>query len=132
MKLWISAALLLVLTACSGGSGGSDESGSDAAQKAALEQAYRTYVEAFLSGDGATAYRLLSDRCRDEETPEDFGAIADSAGELYGDVDYTINAVTVDGDSGSVDATYAVKALDTAGGSPWVYEDGEWHSDKCG
>ena len=126
---WI-AAVLLALTACSGGSGGSD--GTAAGDKAALEKAYRDYIAAFLDGDGETAYALLSQRCQDKETLAEFTDIAQSAATIYGQVDYTIDSVTVNGDHGTVDATYAVEALNSSGGSTWLLEDGEWRSDKCG
>lgn len=124
-------AALLALTACSSGSGGSD-SAAAGDDEASLEAAYRAYIAAFLDGDAATAYGLMSQRCQDKETLADFAPIAKSAAELYGQVDYTIDDVTVNGDHGTVDATYAVDALNSAGGSTWLYEDGEWHSDKCG
>ena len=85
-----------------------------------------------LSGDAATAYDLMSRRCKDKESLAEFAPIAKSAAELYGQVDYTIDSVTVDGDHGTVDATYAVDALNSPGGSTWLLEDGGWHSDKCG
>lgn len=140
-------AVALTASAC----GGSDEGGAGDAAPASessavsesptpteaspgedeLEAAYRSYIEAFLTGDGATAYQLLSQRCRDSEPLSEFAAVAESAAELYGKVDYTIESVTVDGDTGKVDATYAAEALNSGGGSEWVYEDGGWHSDKC-
>lgn len=99
--------------------------------KADLERAYRTYVKAFLTGDGATAYGLLSKRCQAKDKLSEFAAASEAAADLYGDVDYTINSVTVTGDTGTLDATYAVSALNQGGGSEWVLEDGEWRSDKC-
>ena len=123
---WI-AAVLLALTGCSSGS---DSASADG--KAALEKAYRAYIAAFLDGDGETAYALLSQRCQAKETLAEFTDIAQSAATIYGQVDYTIDSVTVDGDHGTVDATYAVDALNSSGGSTWLLEDGEWRSDKCG
>lgn len=147
MKSWISAAaLLLALTACGGGEGdGSAKpteepstttaspsgTASTSAPEDELEQAYRAYIKAFLTGDGATAYQLLSARCQEKEPLSEFASLAESAADIYGEVDYTINSVTVDGDKGSVDADYAVEALNSGGGSLWVHEGGGWHSDKC-
>lgn len=149
MKLWITAAaLLLALTACGGGSSddadeaaptptktSSGPSESPTAEQespeAALEEAYRAYIAAFLTGDGAAAYGLLSERCQDKEPLSSFAEASEAAAELYGKVDYTIESVTVNGDEGTVDATYAVEALNSGGGSLWVLEDGEWRSDKC-
>lgn len=147
MKLWISATVLLLsLTACGGdnkdeedaapvGAAGSTASPtaptSSASDEDALEQAYRTYIKAFLTGDAATAYGLLSERCRDKEPLSEFASISESAADIYGLVDYTIDDVTVDGDEGKVDATYAVEALNSGGGSLWVIENGNWRTDKC-
>lgn len=97
----------------------------------AVEAAYRTYVEAFLTGDGATAYGLLSKRCQSENKLSEFAAAAEAAAELYGLVDYKINSVKVDGDTAVLDAEYPVEALNHGGGSEWLLEDGQWRSDKC-
>lgn len=147
--LWI-APLLLALVACGGGSDDTSaastntpnttkasESPSEAAPSQIapedeLEQAYRTYVKAFLTGDGATAYALLSERCRKSEPLSEFASLAESAADIYGEVNYKVNDVSVNGGEGRVDATYAVDALNNGGGSLWVLEDGAWHLDKCG
>lgn len=144
----MTAALLLALTACGGGSDDGDakapatsaptETSSAPAveqedgPEAALEESFRTYVDAFFTGDGATAYELLSERCQASQPLSDVAALAESAAELYGEVDYTIDSVTVNGNEGQVDATYAVEALNSGGGgSTWVLEDGTWRTDKC-
>ena len=151
MKLGLTAAaLLLTLTACGGDSEDSEAAPTPAPSQAsasttpteevseapseeeALEEAYRTYVDAFLTGDAATAYPLLSERCREANALSEFATISESAAELYGPVDYTIENVTVDGDTGKVEASYAVEALNEDGGSTWVLEGGEWHTDRCG
>lgn len=141
--------LILAVTACGGAEDAPEAAPSDTpssvaeptateeaateppAQEAELEASYRTYVKAFLTGDGATAYALLSKRCRDLQPLSEFAAISESAAEVYGEVDYTIESVTVDGDRGTLDATYAVEALNQGGGSEWVLEGGEWRTDKC-
>lgn len=98
-----------------------------------LEAAYHAYIGAFLTGDGATAYALLSERCKEETPLSDFASGSESAAELYGPVEYEIKSVTVDGDEGRVSAKFPVAALQ--GGDPegslWLLEGGEWHSDKC-
>lgn len=103
-----------------------------ATPREALEAAYRTYIEAFLTGDGATAYALLSERCRGLNPLSEFAEAAESAAELYGLVEYEIKSVKVNGKRGVLDAEYPVAALNQGGGSEWILEDGEWRSDKCG
>lgn len=85
-----------------------------------------------MTGDGATAYKLLSARCRAKQPLSGFAAISEQAADVYGEVDYEIDSVKINGDRGVLDATYAVDALNQSGGSLWVFEDGEWRSDKCG
>ena len=133
--------MLLALVACGGGNEGSagQEPPAASATQATepspeddLERAFRAYTQAFLTGDAATAYALLSERCRAETPLSGFAEASEMAAELYGEVDYTIETVEVSGDRGTVDATSAVEALNSKGGSAWVLEDGEWHTDKCG
>lgn len=153
----IAAALLtaaLTLTACGGGSDETDADQTpapaattttadpdtsetpeapteDPASETALVEAYDTYVHALLTGDGATAYALLSERCQEHEKLSEFAAFSEQAAEIYGDVDYTLNSVTIDGDRGTIDAEYPVEALNQGGGSLWLFENGGWRSDKC-
>lgn len=101
------------------------------APEAALEASYRTYIKAFLTGDGAAAYELLSERCKAEMPLSEFAEVTETAADLYGLVDYTIESVEVDGKRGTLDATYPVEALNQGGGSVWVLEGDEWRSDKC-
>lgn len=132
MKLAIVlAALVLAVTGCGGGSAPPLSGSGTQRGQSALEDAYRTYVEAFFGGDGATAYALLSDRCQKATSLSEFAAASESAADIYGQVDYTIDTVTVDGNSGSVDSTFAADALNSDGGSAWIYEDKGWRSDKC-
>ncbi|MFJ9313805.1 nuclear transport factor 2 family protein [Pimelobacter simplex] len=113
------------------GETGSEGSASD--PKAALEAAYRTYIDAFLSGDGTTPYNLLSKRCQAATPLSEFAESVEAAAELYGPLDYTITSVTVSGNEGRVRAEFPVKALQGGDprGSRWVLEGGEWRSDKC-
>lgn len=96
-----------------------------------LETAYRTYVDAFLTGDGATAYGLLSERCQGEMPLSEFAATVEAAGEAYGQMDYTIESIDIDGDKAKVNATYPVEALNQGGGSEWALQDGQWRMDRC-
>lgn len=106
--------------------------GSDApTPEKAVEAAYRTYVKAFLTGDGATAYTLVSDRCHEVLPLSEFASEVETAAKVYGEVDYTIESVDVNGDSAKVNATYPVKALNQGGGSEWALQDGQWRMDGC-
>ena len=111
----------------------SETSGDTAASdpKADLEKAYRTYVDAYLTGDGATAYAAMSKKCQDAQPLSEFAASAEAAGELYGDIDYTIDSIVIDGDRGKVNATYPVDNLNQGGGSEWTIENGKWKMDRC-
>jgi hypothetical protein len=104
---------------------------SEGSPEQEVEAAYHAYVEAFLTGDGATAYALLSERCQSLFKLSEFAEISEQAAELYGLVDYEIKSVTVDGDRAVVDAEYPVEALNQGGGTGWVLESGEWRDDKC-
>ncbi len=96
-----------------------------------LAAAYRTFVDAFLSGDGATAYGLLSERCQDVYSAEEYADGSADAAEDIGLVDYVIVSVTVDGDRGEVDGEFPVAELNHEGGTAFVLEDGKWRADRC-
>ena len=98
----------------------------------ALEAAYRRYIKAFLTGDGATVYELLSQRCRDATPLSEVAELSETAADLYGLVDYEIKSVKVSGKRGTLDAEYPVEALNQGGGTEWILEGGKWRSDKCG
>lgn len=158
-RLTLLTASLLLVSSCSGGSDDtthrgpnpasstsprtetqttepSIESPADASSNAAeveLEEAYSTYIAAFLTGDAATAYALLSERCRNATPLSEFAGASEAAADLYGEVEFEINRVEVNAGKGLVDATFAVEALNSdEGGTPWLLEDGDWHSDHCG
>lgn len=96
-----------------------------------LATAFRTLVDAYLSGEGATAYALLSERCKDVFPPDEYAASSDEAADAFGLVDYVIVSVTVTGDEGEVDGEFPVADLNHEGGTAFVREDGEWHMDRC-
>lgn len=96
-----------------------------------LATAYRTFVDAFLSGDGATAYDLLSERCQGVYSPEEYADGSADAAEDIGLVDYVIVSVRVDGGRGEVDGEFPVAELNHKGGTAFVLEDGEWRADRC-
>jgi hypothetical protein len=96
-----------------------------------LAQAYRTFAESFLTGDGATAYGVLSERCRGLFSAEEYADASDAAAEEIGLVDYVIVSVSIDGASGEVDAEFAAAELNHEGGTAFVLEGDEWRADRC-
>jgi hypothetical protein len=96
-----------------------------------LATAYRAFVDAFLSGDGTTAYDLLSERCQGVYSPDEYADGSADAAEEVGLVDYVIVSVTVDGDRGEVDGEFPVAELNHDGGTALVLEDGRWRVDRC-
>ena len=124
MRTLATAALLaLALTAC----------GDDGPSEDDLRDRAETFYAAFFEADNDTAYPMLTDRCQGEYSEEQFGALLDTAVEIYGAVEVEIDSIKVDGNEGRIDATTGVPALDEPGdGEPqWVFEDGEWKSDAC-
>lgn len=116
----------------SAGSTASASTSASSSPEDAVETAYRAYTKAFLTGDGATAYAMLSERCRGLYSEADFAAAAESAADLYGLVDYEVRDVKIDADGrATVDAEFPVEALNQGGGSEWIQESGSWRTDKC-
>lgn len=97
----------------------------------ALETAYRVYIDAFLSGDGATTYSLMAKKCQDQQPLSEVAEMVETAADIYGKVDYTIDSIDINGDSGKVNATYPVEALNQGGGSEWTLENGAWRMSGC-
>lgn len=130
----LATCCLLALAAC-GGSDKPDETTTSASTLAApnpsadLEAAVRNYSSAFLTGDGAAAYALLSERCQDATPLSDFAAITEQAADTYGEVAIKSLKVKVDGDKGTATYTYPVATLNQSEQS-WVNEDG-WKWDAC-
>lgn len=129
---WI-AALLLALTACGGGSDGSDGSaktGSDD-ESAAIREAAQAYSDAYLTGDADAAYGLLSQRCQDRMPADQFGAVVQAAKAQYGSaLDFKSFDADVNGDQARVTYTYDTAAINQDQ-EPWVKESGEWREDDC-
>lgn len=137
----VPAALLLVaLTGCSGS--GSDQPAAtpaptttattDAPTSAPqddLETAVRAYSAAFLSGDGAKAYALLSSRCRDRTPLSEFAAITEEAKTTYGPQKITSLDLTENGDQAQATYGYSDASLNQDK-EPWVNEAG-WRNDDC-
>jgi hypothetical protein len=142
MRTYAAIAAVVLLAGCSGPS---DDQPDDAPislpagvptkqlsrAERELATAYRTFVDAFLSGEGATAYDLLSERCQGVYSPEEYVDGSADAAEDFGLVDYVIVSVTVNGDTGEVDGEFPVAELNHDGGTAFVLEDGKWRADRC-
>jgi hypothetical protein len=102
-KAWIAVvvAALPVTTGCKA-SGGTPE--NRRATKSRLDSTVRSYTTAYLGGNGALAYALLSPRCRAKIPQTEFESIVTLAHQTYGDAKITLLTVEVTGDNGT--ATY--------------------------
>jgi hypothetical protein len=136
--LFAACAALLVLSACSSESeepapAPTTESSSEAPASGGgedeLRAAVTAYSEAFLSGDGATAYGYFSSRCQDRVPLSDFAAAVEQAGETYGPMAIESLDVTLNGTQAQATYTYSDSDLDQTN-EPWVDEDG-WRVDDC-
>lgn len=141
MRLLLPCALALtaVLTsACSDDGGDSDEPSADASataltgtDEAALREVVQAYSDAFLTGDGATAHALLTDRCQEALPAEGFIPVVEEAGELYGSaLDFTSFEAKIDGTQAFVTYTYDDAKLNVDQ-EPWVVEGDSWRQDDC-
>ena len=96
-----------------------------------LKAAVQAYSDAFLTGDSKTAYGLLSKRCRNRTTLNEFSVIVAAAKATYGSaLPLETFSASVSGDLARATYTYSIKAInqDT---EPWVRENGSWHEDDC-
>ncbi|WP_028637721.1 hypothetical protein [Nocardioides sp. URHA0032] len=129
---WI-AALLLALTACGGGSDGSDGSAKAGAddESAAIREAAQAYSDAYLTGDADAAYGLLSQRCQDRTPADQFASVVQTAKAQYGSaLDFKSFDADVNGEQARVTYTYDTAAINQDQ-EPWVKESGEWREDDC-
>lgn len=140
MRLALAALLMLALTAC----GGSDEpaatdptasaslaQSTETIQAAALHAAVKAYSDAYLTGDGPTAYAILSERCKDRITEAEFSALVDQGGELYGSaLPMESFEASISGDTARATYTYSIEAINQTL-EPWVLESGKWREDDC-
>lgn len=96
----------------------------------ALRVAVEDYSEAYLGGDAEAAYALLSARCQDRLSRDEFAVMVAAARETYGPTPIRSLEVEVDGDMAQATYTYPVAALDQTA-EPWVYEQLGWKQDDC-
>ncbi|MFI6039201.1 hypothetical protein ACIBBD_34755 [Streptomyces sp. NPDC051315] len=143
----IAAALLAALTACStASSDGKAEPAGDSGTPAAeptisvpadkegddLEAAVAVYTAAYFAADAATAYDMLSKRCRGEITADAYAGVVQQAKADHGeDHPATDVKAEVSGELGR--ATYKVQGLPEFDQTdqPWTLEDGAWKYDAC-
>ncbi|MFF5077364.1 hypothetical protein ACFY36_09950 [Actinoplanes sp. NPDC000266] len=96
-----------------------------------LKAAVQAYSDAFLTGDGVEAYKMLSERCRKRTSQAEFTAIVDAAKQMYGSaLPMETYSAQVSGDLARVTYTYTVKAINQES-EPWTREAGAWHQDDC-
>jgi hypothetical protein len=118
------AAVALALGACSGGGDDNGDRG--------LRDAVQAYSDAFLTGDGAASYELLSARCQEREGREEWVSLVAGAGQIYGEpLDFTSYQPEISGDQAKVSYTFERSEINQTD-EPWVYEHGRWRNDDCG
>jgi len=96
---------------------------------AALKSAVSAYSKAYLTGNGAAAYQLLSRNCRAKLPLSKLAALTEYAAELYGFVPIKTYRATIQGTTAQVTYTYAVAKINQTN-QPWVYENG-WRNNNC-
>lgn len=137
----LTATLLLALAGCSDGTDPSDEgkkpapASEEAAVKddgsADLESSVRAYTKALFSGDGATGYPLLSERCKKEMTAAQFQAMSEQGHNDYGPLEIkNIKVDQISGDLARVSYGVGVPQFERKS-QPWAREDGTWRWDAC-
>lgn len=95
-----------------------------------VDEAVRSYTSAYLSGDGGTAYSLLSTRCKATISPDVLQRQASAAAALYGQARIVSLEPSVDGDRAKVTYRFDQPAIDQQN-QPWVLEDAVWRYDQC-
>ncbi|WP_216588580.1 hypothetical protein [Streptomyces brasiliscabiei] len=137
----VAAALLAALTACTSDADsnkakattpvGEQKSAAKDDDRAALESSVRSYTKALFSGDGATGYKLLSARCKQEMTADQFQAMADQGHNDYGSLEIkTISVDQISGDLARVSYGVGVPQFERKA-QPWAREDDVWRWDAC-
>jgi hypothetical protein len=99
--------------------------------RAELEAAVRAYSAAYLGGDGAKAYDLLSARCQQRMGRDQMDTLTAAARRRYGPQD--VKTLTVDQlGAGLARVTYTFSSAELDQQSePWVWERGGWREDDC-
>ena len=104
---------------------------AEAGAKDELRSAVKAYSDAFLTGDAAAGYKLLSERCRKRTSLSEFTGIVTVAEQMYGSaLPLATYSAKVSGDLARVTYTYSIKAINQEA-EPWTREGGNWHQDDC-
>lgn len=120
-SVWLAAAAVaLSASGCAG-------TNNDATE---LKTAVTSYSNAYLSGDGAAAHSLLSQRCQQRLTETELGTTAQIAAKMYGTQTITSYEANISGTMARVTYTYASAEINQTS-EPWVREDGAWKQDDC-
>jgi hypothetical protein len=135
--LVVAVSALVVAGACASGGDDQNSAGgvstsidSTAGAKAALEQAVRSYTDAFLGGDGEAAWNLLTDRCHDANAKNDFLAIVAQGHDQYGDAKITSYKAELNGTTALASYELTDPILNQTK-ERWVFENRGWHNDEC-
>jgi hypothetical protein len=121
MRPWGLLAGVLVLTACGGGGSSGDD----------VRKAVDGYSQAYLSGDAATAYGMLSTRCQAAISQDQYSIVVAAAKAAYGPQQITTYRLD-DAKGSTAHVTYGYKTtrLDQTR-QAWVKESGAWRWDGC-
>lgn len=124
--LLVVGLLCLALLACSG----DDEAVASTQSTDELRDAVQAYSDAYLTGDMA-AYEMLTERCRDRLSQEQFRTLVAMAKSMYGSaLPVRSFDAEVSGDLARVTYTYDVSAINQ-NAEPWTREGGVWKEDDC-
>jgi hypothetical protein len=106
-----------------------ESSGGD--EDAALRANVQAYSDAFLTGDGDTAYGLITERCQARMARDDFVSLVSQAKDLYGSaLQFKTYKAEINVSQARVTYTYDISAINQTQ-EPWALESGSWHNDDC-
>jgi hypothetical protein len=100
----------------------------------ALESSVRAYVKAYYAPDADAAYALLSTRCRQDVSGDQFESLVHRATQTAEQIGktYTLQRLTLDDvHPENAVVTYGVGEPKYDERSTWALEDGVWHNDTC-
>lgn len=132
----VGAMVAVLLTGCSGSSGGSGAAPTTPGPKpgspeAAVEAAVKAYSHDVVSGAGAQGYKLVSKRCKKIIDAAAFDEQAAQAKANYpGAAIVSISVDDLSGKMAHVSYTYANAVLNQTH-KAWLKETGGWHWDAC-
>jgi hypothetical protein len=99
--------------------------------RAELYQAVANYSDAYLAGQGGTAYGMLSARCQQRVAQPEYVGASQLAQSVYGNqLISTLNIDDVSGNLARVSYTYPNSSINQLS-EPWIYENNAWKQDDC-